>query len=617
MGNTSEKIDLVATFNRKDLRAVKKALRHRSEFAAINDSWAFVQKVACRFFKAVDTPIALSCYIMLKNNDIAGLISHSVSPHDYEDPNRFADDYACVSFLKKYEGFPQTLRADTKLAAMKSTVASELACEKTNQKLRQPDMPSRHILDMLLHAQKLISDVLQDCPTLEKALGADGIPSYGPGTSSSCKGHYTSVYNKLDSDLHVTNRAVPLAKELLNLAPRLVPHYPDCFTATTDIEGPFCVPYSLKIIPGNRFTTVPKNAKTDRPICVEPHLNMVLQRIYGKVISKRLKRFGIDTEMQHEVNRMLAERCSIDDRMVTIDLSAASDTISVELVRNLLPEDWFNTLNNIRSHFTQYDDCLRENAKFSSMGNGFTFELETLIFWALACASLHANDLERKGNVSVFGDDIIVATPAAKDLVDLLTYCGFSINKEKTFLHGPFKESCGSDFWNGYNVRPYFLKKEVMDIRQLFGLANGIRHYATRRGRKFYTCNRFQAVWRFILDKIEKVEPNYPIGPSLLGDTVLWASPKEVSANAVIPTMIDGICYSTQILDTGNRIRLKNLSRVLTGALMTLNPSKLRVGDHFEAIPGSPMPTKYREASNFRNVTNVAVPVGTDALIWL
>lgn len=616
MGNTSQKIDLVATLNRKDLRAVKKALRHRSEFVTINDSWAFVQKVACRFFKAVDTPIALSCYIMLKNHDIAGLISHSVSPHDYEDPHRFADDYACVSFLKKYEGFPKSLRADTKLAAMKSTVASELACEKTNQKLRH-SVPSRHTLDMLLYAQELISDVLQDCPNLEKALGADGIPSYGPGTSSSCKGRYTSVYNKLDSDLHVTCKASPLAKELLSLAPRLIPHYPDRFATDTDIVGEFCVPYSLKIIPGNRFTTVPKNAKTDRPICVEPHLNMVLQRIYGKVISKRLKRFGIDTEMQHEVNRTLAERCSIDDQMVTIDLSAASDTISVELIRNLLPEDWFNVLNNIRSHFTSYDDCLRENAKFSSMGNGFTFELETLIFWALTCASLHYNGLDRKNNVSVFGDDIIVATPAAETLVDLLTYCGFSLNREKTFLHGPFKESCGSDFWNGYNVRPYFLKKEVTDIRQLFGLANGIRHYASRRGRNFYTCGRFKGVWHYILDKIEKIEPNFPVGPSMLGDTVLWASPMEVPATAVIPTMIDGICYSTQILDTGNRIRLKNLSRVLTGALMMLNPSKIRLGNQFEAIPGSPMPNRFRESSNFRNITNVAIPVGSDAIHWL
>lgn len=616
MGNTSQKIDLVATLNRKDLRAVKKALRHRSEFVTINDSWAFVQKVACRFFKAVDTPVALSCYIMLQNNDIAGLISHSVSPHDYEDPHRFADDYACVSFLKKYEGFPKSLRADTKLAAMRSTVASELACEKTNQKLRY-SVPSRHTLDMLLYAQELISDVLQDCPNLEKALGADGIPSYGPGTSSSCKGRYTSVYNKLDSDLHVTSKAAPLAKELLSIAPRLIPHYPDRFATDTDIVGEFCVPYSLMFVPGNRFTTVPKNAKTDRPICVEPHLNMVLQRIYGKVISKRLKRFGIDTEMQHEVNRTLAESCSIDDRMVTIDLSAASDTISVELVRNLLPEDWFNVLNNIRSHFTQYDDCLRENAKFSSMGNGFTFELETLIFWALSCASLHFNNLDRRNNVSVFGDDIIVATPAANTLVDLLTYCGFSLNKEKTFLSGPFKESCGSDFWNGYNIRPYFCKKEVLDVRQLFGLANGIRHYASRRGRSDYSCDRFKGVWNFVVDKIKKIEPNYPIGPKMLGDTVLWASPSEVSAEAVIPTMIDGICYSVQILDTGNRIRIKDLSRVLTGALMTLNPSKLRLGSRFEALPGSPMPTRYREASNFRNITNVAVPVGTDALIWL
>lgn len=103
------------------------------------------------------------------------------------------------------------------------------------------------------------------------------------------------------------------------------------------------------LFPGIVSQLFQKNAKTDRPICIEPHLNMVLQKMYGGVISKRLQRFGIDTRTQHSVNVKLAKSCSIDGQMATIDLSSASDTISSELVRNLLPDDWFNTLNNIRS----------------------------------------------------------------------------------------------------------------------------------------------------------------------------------------------------------------------------------------------------------------------------
>lgn len=599
------------SLSKTSMKAIKKRLHHGQEVRPIENAWQKAKTIALRFYKALDTPIALSCYLLLKNDDITGLINLSVNPLNYEDMTKFADDYAAVSFLKKYEGFPLKLRQNTKAAAIKSTVHCEYLCDKTNKRLRNCDF-SQSQLDVLIKASNLISSVLQSCPTVKDILQKDGIPSFGPGVSSSCKGQYTSVYNKLDSDLHVTAAAVPYAKSLLDLCPRLIPSYPESSKEDLDVEGHFSLPYDLLVIPGNSFTTVPKNAKTDRPICIEPHLNMVLQKMYGGVISKRLQRFGIDTRTQHFTNVKLAKSCSIDGQMATIDLSSASDTISTELVRNLLPDDWFNTLNNIRSQSTRYGDVNRVNSKFSSMGNGFTFELETLLFWAISAACLETLDVPRRGNLSVFGDDIVIHIEAVELLVDTLESCGFVINKDKSFSTGYFRESCGSDYWAGFNIRPYFLKKEITNAQNLIEIANGIRHYASRRMCGLFSDLRFKGVWHCVLDDLTLNEQS--IGPSSLGDTVIWAQLNELR-DAVVPTHIDGICYAVCVLDKGYRIRRHN--RFITGALMTSRSPVMELGRHFSVDDGSPMSRKHRGNSLTRKVTRVAVPVGIDALSWL
>ena len=92
------------------------------------------------------------------------------------------------------------------------------------------------------------------------------------------------------------------------------------------------------------------------------------------------------------------------------------------------------------------------------MGNGFTFPLETLIFWALT-ASACEGDVD---SVSVYGDDIICPRERADDVIDTLTMCGFKINLEKSFVEGPFRESCGCDYYKGIDIRPFYKKEPVV-----------------------------------------------------------------------------------------------------------------------------------------------------------
>jgi len=90
------------------------------------------------------------------------------------------------------------------------------------------------------------------------------------------------------------------------------------------------------------------------------------------------------------------------------------------------------------------------------MGSGITFPLETLIFWGIgkACASLTGHD----SLVSVYGDDIICRRGNAALFIEVLRYCGFKVNTEKSFLFGPFRESCGEDWWAGDRVVPIYIR---------------------------------------------------------------------------------------------------------------------------------------------------------------
>lgn len=106
--------------------------------------------------------------------------------------------------------------------------------------------------------------------------------------------------------------------------------------------------------------------------------------------------------------------------------------------------------------------------KFSSMGNGCTFALETLIFASL----LHA--VGSKIGL-VYGDDITIETELAPALFRLLKFLGFVPNEEKSYTSGPFRESCGKDFFEGHDVTPFYLRStDVWDVPNACHNVNGL-----------------------------------------------------------------------------------------------------------------------------------------------
>lgn len=236
-------------------------------------------------------------------------------------------------------------------------------------------------------------------------------------------------------------------------------------------------------VPCNRVTLVPKSWKTHRTIACEPTGSLPLQLCFDSYVKKVLQRkFGINLADQ-TTNQELSHRGSLFGHLATIDLSMASDTLCFNAVAWLLPCDWLEYLLSVRSR--EYRGIFGKGryAKFSSMGNGATFPLETLIF-AAACRAVGSR------LSSVYGDDIIVETGAVPELVRLLNFLGFRVNEEKSFITGPFRESCGTDWWEGENITPFFLKQTPRHNSEWCHLINGLIRIGTPEGRIWNLCRR-------------------------------------------------------------------------------------------------------------------------------
>jgi len=239
----------------------------------------------------------------------------------------------------------------------------------------------------------------------------------------------------------------------------------------------------LREVLGNSIVKVPKSYKTDRTIAKEPCLNIYIQKGIGRVIRHRLKRVNVDLDDQ-ERNQQAARLGSLDGSLATIDLSMASDTVAFELVSNLLPNEWWYALEQCRSPYgTLPSGDLVHYQKFSSMGNGYTFELESLIFWAI-CQSVCCPLDELDYRVCVYGDDLVVPTEHFKTVVERLEEAGFKPNSKKTFGSGPYRESCGKHFWKGRDITPFYVKKPIQGGRldRLFLVHNNLARWCERGG---------------------------------------------------------------------------------------------------------------------------------------
>jgi hypothetical protein len=452
-----------------------------------------------------ETPRSLAAWLLFQANELEQLVSLTTDPIHYLDheADKFSRDRAVSDFFSKYRGF-SIPGLDLPADCVRSFFMDEEQCAKTNARLSPylhngpMDPADTHVLESLEAMRAHVKSIIGRLP-----LDLEG-SRFGPGATYGDKGALTTVPDKMSSRLTTTHKAWQLA-----------PLWERTAWARAVVKSPQSSPLFSQ---GNRFTAVPKSAKKLRGIAIEPSLNVFFQLGVGRVIRSRLRRIGIDLDFGQDRHRSAARAASRSGAFSTIDLSSASDNVCTHLVKLLLPADWWELLDSLRSPKTYIDGKWVFLNKFSSMGNGFTFELETLIFYVIAVEACRRVSVEP--NVLVYGDDIIIPTLAGKLCTSLLRYFGFRPNPKKTFLTGVFRESCGGDFFNGVAVRPYYLKDLPDEPQKTFSLINGLGRLAQSvEGSHIRAC--FSSRARALAIETLPVHLRRLRGPEALGDVVI------------------------------------------------------------------------------------------------
>lgn len=391
-----------------------------------------------------------SAYVHYVRNQFAYLIKKQILPSKYNPEERAWDAF----------------------------LAAEHDCSKTNRRFRSWCFDTdfgvskrRAALNKQLRGMRsFIRYTIGDSPELRRMFEKVG---FGPGASLGVHGRSTNAMRKLIaseltiSPCAVTYYAAAVAQNLWLrriYSPDPDGHANGCLDWLTAVRS------NASYVRYNKITFVPKTAKILRTIAVEPLGNSILQKGAELELKARLLKVGIDLSSQ-TLNQEMAREGSIGlpRELSTVDLKAASDSVAFWLVKRLFPPDWFDLLKSLRSSEFQRGSLHGTYEKFSSMGNGTTFPIETLIFTA-ACVACDCGVPGR--DFAVYGDDIVVPADKVETLISLLRVVGFRTNPDKTFKTGPFRESCGEDWFGGISVRPFVFDYGLDSVENVFKFLN-------------------------------------------------------------------------------------------------------------------------------------------------
>lgn len=244
----------------------------------------------------------------------------------------------------------------------------------------------------------------------------------------------------------------------------------------------------------SRLVAVPKTVDTPRLIAAEPASKQWCQQNMLDYFNNRIERtwlskfIRLDDQTQ---NQRLCLYGSLRGDLCTIDLKAASDSVSCWFVGNLFRQNksLLRALRAVRTRHLYQDlhpGRPKENPlrKFSMMGSAVTFPVECLGFLAICLAGIcytrgirpTQKNLKSIEGLSVYGDDLVIPADSWDAVVDLLEVCHFQVNRSKSFREGNFRESCGVDAFMGQSISPAYWRgpytADPESVQSLVGLRN-------------------------------------------------------------------------------------------------------------------------------------------------
>lgn len=393
------------------------------------------------------------------------------------DSMRIMGRYQLTSLLKNFR-FPGDNSA-RRQAAMEKFMEGEAQCEQYNREgYKALSVASESwMVDVFTYMQSFMQKLLGfDIPDLSEMTERS---RHGPGATTGTDAGRVSTYFKFEKwPYHCTARAARIARSAIEADERWLGALEDDYRRRKKIPMWHILDRKrfwadvIEVVDGNRIAFAPKNARTDRSIAIEPTLNLYLQLGVDGFIRRRLKRWNVNLDDQRR-NQELARLGSIEqvDPFVTVDLRNASGTMALKLCKLVCPQDWYDLFYDLRSPCGTMvgSSEVKYYQMMSSMGNGFTFALESAIFTAVIYAVMKARlGVFREREFAVFGDDLVVRQSLAPFVVEALTSCGFKVNEGKSFFSGPVRESCGTDWYLGNPIRPVFLDEQPHAVDELF-----------------------------------------------------------------------------------------------------------------------------------------------------
>jgi hypothetical protein len=231
-----------------------------------------------------------------------------------------------------------------------------------------------------------------------------------------------------------------------------------------------------------KVITVPKTLKTPRIIAMEPvHMQYVQQGI----LSAMREEIACDDNARSFVmfdsqlpNQLLAQEGSSSGELATLDLSEASDRVNIVHVEDLLQRHTLTreavfASRSLKARVPGHG--VIPLSKFASMGSALTFPIESLVFMTVIFVGIEkalnrpltSRDIKSlRGKVRTYGDDIIVPTRYTPAVMEALALYGFKVNQKKSFWTGKFRESCGSEWYDGHEVNLVRIRRPMPKSRR-------------------------------------------------------------------------------------------------------------------------------------------------------
>lgn len=349
-----------------------------------------------------------------------------------------------------------------------------------------------------IFVKRIIDDWFPNTVETYEALYGDWVPRHGDGSVA-------------EGNLDIADKYLSFKKDA-DL------EYFDLLTGGLGFPRP--IPEGL--VRTSKVQFVPKSATSLRTISAEPAILQFYQQgcmrsIYRYIGSHRYLRRRIDTSFP-ERNRGYAYLGSYDGEFSTIDLSAASDSVTWSLVSYLFRDTpLYPMLACTRSTVTELPDGKKvQQRSFAPMGSSLCFPVECIVFSAITEASIMAaGGRPQNSDYCVYGDDIVVEGKYDREVMDFLVALNFTVNEDKSFTYSereifPFRESCGGEYVHGHDVTPLRIPRRFAGLSVKSILGNG-------------------AMYEGLIDLANSMFMSFPLGRRLILSALLnlpkWGRP--------------------------------------------------------------------------------------------